>query len=166
MYQDRYQQIYRVTVDFGDFTKEYFVRDTGRRAGLVVVQEGSVLLVRQYRLLLNDLSWEIPGGKVEDGETPEEAAIRECLEEAGVQCRNLKPLMFFQPGLDILHNPTHLFYSDDWAMSVAPHVQRKEIQDHRWMSLPTCIEKIFGQQIMDSMSIVALLTYSALMGRR
>src|SRR5712692_2294872 len=90
LYEDKYQQIYRVIADFGPFTKEYFVRDTGERAGVVVLSDDSVLLVRQYRLLLDDLSWEIPGGKVDDGETPKEAAIRECLEETGVLCHNVK----------------------------------------------------------------------------
>ena len=93
LYQDRYQQIYKVTADFGSFTKEYFVRDSGKRVGLVVVQGDSVLLVEQYRLLINGLSWEIPGGRVDDGEAPEAAAVRECLEETGVRCFNPRPLI-------------------------------------------------------------------------
>ena len=31
--------------------------------------------------------WEFPGGKVQDGELPEQAAVRECLEEAGLEVR-------------------------------------------------------------------------------
>lgn len=93
VYEDRFQKIYGVTADFGGFTKEYFVRDSGQRAGVVVVREKSVLLVRQYRLLIGRLSWEIPGGKVDEGQTPEAAAVRECLEETGVRCGNFKPLL-------------------------------------------------------------------------
>ena len=47
VYENPYQQIYRVEADFGEFVKEYFVTDTGDRAGIVVVRNESVLLVRQ-----------------------------------------------------------------------------------------------------------------------
>ena len=49
VYENRFQQVYRVTADFGQFTKEYFINDTGQRAGIVAIRDGSVLLVRQYR---------------------------------------------------------------------------------------------------------------------
>ena len=84
VYQDRYQEIYKVTADFGEFQKEYFVREAGHKAGMVAVKDDAILLVKQYRFLINGLSWEIPGGRVDDGETPEEAAIRECFEESGI----------------------------------------------------------------------------------
>ena len=43
---------------------------------MVAVPGDLIMLVRQYRLLVNSLSWEILGGGVEDGEAPE-AAVRE-----------------------------------------------------------------------------------------
>ena len=88
-----YQRIYRVTAKFDDFTKEYFVNEHGPRAGVVVVRQDQVLLVQRYRLLIDRVSWEIPGGRVNDGETPQAAAVRECLEETGVRCFNLQPLV-------------------------------------------------------------------------
>ncbi len=167
VYKDKYQQIYRVTADFGSFTKEYFVRDSGQRAGVLVVEEESVLLVRQYRLLIDSLSWEIPGGKVDDGETPEAAAIRECLEETGVLCRNLKPLIFFHPGLDSLHNPTHLFYTGEYEYREQPGAvsNPQETVQRVWVPLTRCVDMIFARQIVDSFSILALLSYQTLIRR-
>ena len=79
------------------------------RAGLVVVREGQVLMVQQYRLIIDGLSWEIPGGAVDDDETPAEAALRECFEETGIQCTHPQPLLFFHMSVDTIYNPTHLF---------------------------------------------------------
>ncbi|MFJ3635976.1 NUDIX hydrolase [Streptomyces sp. NPDC090112] len=52
-------------------------------AGAVVAHEGRVLLVRR-RVTVGGLSWQFPAGKVEPGETCEEAAVRETKEEAGL----------------------------------------------------------------------------------
>ncbi|MFD7556617.1 NUDIX hydrolase [Streptomyces sp. NPDC059835] len=54
-----------------------------RIAGAVVVHEGRVLLVRR-RVVEGQLSWQFPAGKVEPGESCEEAAVRETKEEAGL----------------------------------------------------------------------------------
>ncbi|GGT71598.1 NUDIX hydrolase [Streptomyces lateritius] len=54
-----------------------------RVAGAVVVHEGRVLLVRR-RVAEGQLSWQFPAGKVEPGESCEEAAVRETKEEAGL----------------------------------------------------------------------------------
>ena len=164
IYEDRYQQIYRVRAKVGDVTKEYVVRDSGRRAGLVLAERGSVLLVRQYRLLIDRLSWEIPGGGVNEGETPLDAAIRECLEETGFLAKNLKPLLSYQLGLDTLHNPTHLYYTEDFVASQGEHTDPHEVVQHEWVPLERCIEMIFEGAIADSFSIVALLSYRSLAG--
>jgi ADP-ribose pyrophosphatase len=163
VYQDNYQQIYKVGADFGSFKKEYFVRDSGQRAGLVVVREQEVLLVRQYRYLIDDMSWEIPGGKVEEGEQPQAAAIRECQEETGILCHNLQPLIFYHLGLDINHNPTHLFHTKQFEVTGGENQQPDEIDHHLWVPLSKCIEMIFAQEIVDSFTIVALLSYHTLM---
>lgn len=165
VYQDKHQQIYRVKADFGEFTKEYFVRDVGQRAGILVVNTGSVLLVRQYRLLIDALSWEIPGGKVDDGETFESAAARECLEETGVQCQALKPLLNFHSGLDISHNPTQIFYSEDFIQTGRAHLDPSEVVAYEWVPLERCVQMVFNHQIVDSLTVIAVLAYSTLKGQ-
>jgi len=159
-YENKYQQVYRVQADFGDFSKEYFVIETGHRAGVVVDVQGSILLVRQYRLLIDGLSWEIPGGRVDEGEAPMVAASRECLEETGVQCLGLSSLIFYQKGMDTSHNPTHLFYCDR-VEDTSPErpVTPQEVVEWEWVPLNQTIKMIFSGEIVDSFTIIALLAY-------
>ncbi len=159
VYEDDYQQLYKVSADFGEFSKEYVVRDSGKRAGIVAVRDEQILLVRQYRLLINDLSWEIPGGKVEVDETPSQAAIRECKEEAGVLCNDLKPLINFHLGLDTLLNPTFIFYSNDVTQITGDHVNPREVVLQQWISGEKCLDMINEGTIQDSLTIIALLSY-------
>lgn len=48
-----------------------------------VPEPGHVILVRQYRYAVNAFLWELPAGSVDTGESPEQAARRECHEEIG-----------------------------------------------------------------------------------
>ena len=48
-----------------------------------VPEPGRVVLIRQYRYAVNAFLWELPAGSVDEGESPEQAAARECHEEIG-----------------------------------------------------------------------------------
>lgn len=45
--------------------------------------QNQVVLIRQYRYAVNAWLWELPAGSVDEGESPEQAAARECHEEIG-----------------------------------------------------------------------------------
>jgi len=160
VYKDRNHSIYRVTLDFGSATKELYVGDHGRRAAMVVEGEKGILLSRQYRYLIDRVSWEIPGGRVEDGETPEAAAIRECQEETGVRCRTVQPLLMYQAGLDALHNPTYLFHAREFDSAGKHQPSPTESHEIVWIPLRQCLDMIFDGRIVDSLSLIALMSYS------
>ena len=154
VYQDRNQKIQRIVAHFDGFDKEYFVSDHGKRAALLAVCNNKVLLVRQYRLIINDLSYEIPGGRIDEGETPAQAALRECFEETGVKCFNTKRLLSFHPSLDIWKNYTNIFFTDNFNKIPSDKSDR-----HIFMPIENCIEMIFSGGIVDSLSIIALFAY-------
>jgi 8-oxo-dGTP diphosphatase len=60
-------------------------------AAAVVIHDGRVLLLRR-RIAEGSLHWQFPAGKIEDGESPAAAAVRETFVEAGLQVRNIGSL--------------------------------------------------------------------------
>ncbi len=60
------------------------------RAGILLLQDNKIALIERHRLGLHYFSF--PGGHVEPGETPEQAAVRETEEELGLQV-SLKQLI-------------------------------------------------------------------------
>lgn len=159
VYKNQYQQICRVSAQFEGFKKEYFVNEYGERVGLLIVRGEEVLLVRQWRLLVGELAWEIPGGRMDEGETPEQAAVREGLEETCLRCKHLKPLLYFHPGLDTFDNPTFLFCATDFEEAAPENLHAQEVSERVWVPLRRCLEMIFQRQIVDSLTIAALLAY-------
>lgn len=93
-------------------------------AGNLIVEEGKILLL--YR---EDAShWEVPGGKVEDDESPTEAAVREAEEEIGVSVELRKP---FYSG-EFQHRD-EMFLWHGYVAEIAG--DRPEIQESRFTEL-------------------------------
>jgi ADP-ribose pyrophosphatase len=57
--------------------------------------EPRILLERQYRHAAHSMMWELPAGRIDDGETPLTAAKRELLEETGYRARQWKRILHF-----------------------------------------------------------------------
>jgi 8-oxo-dGTP diphosphatase len=63
-----------------------------KRAQALIIEEGRVLLARHFDLTIREYYWCMPGGGVEAGETPEQAAIRELKEETNLDIRLVRKI--------------------------------------------------------------------------
>jgi ADP-ribose pyrophosphatase len=158
-YQTPFFNVYHSRADFGSFSKDYYVINFGPRGGIVAAKDGNVLLARQYRFLIDGMSWELPGGTIEPGEPLETGAARECLEETGVMCHNLKPLVVYYPGLDNVDNRTTIWHTSDVEISTGFTPKAEEVSEVAWVPLARAIDMVFSGEILDGMSVAGLLAY-------
>src|SRR3954464_2400409 len=74
---------------------------------IALTPDGQLVLVRQFRYGTNDFSLEIPGGMIDPGEPPIDAAIRELREETGYVGTNVQVIGSVQPNPAIQNNRCH-----------------------------------------------------------
>jgi 8-oxo-dGTP pyrophosphatase MutT (NUDIX family) len=74
-----------------------------------LTDDGRVILIEQYRHGTGEISLEIPGGMVDAGESPREAAARELLEETGYEASEVVLLGKTRPNPAIQNNWIHTF---------------------------------------------------------
>lgn len=70
---------------------------------------GQIILVRQFRSVHDLETIELPGGKIIDGETPAESAVREFMEETGLEASQPKHLFTLDMDLSVSIHKTHVF---------------------------------------------------------
>lgn len=77
--------------------------------------------------------WEFPGGKIEAGETPEEALVREIREELDTEIRVGELIDTIEYDYPTFHLSMDCF----WAEVVAGQLVLKEAEDARWLTKET-----------------------------
>jgi 8-oxo-dGTP diphosphatase len=99
-------------------------------AAAVIIRDGRVLLTRRAEGQHLAGLWEFPGGKLEDGESPEEALVRECQEECGIEVEVAEILEVTHhryPEKEVLL----LFYRCELRGGQVRHL---EVADHAWVA--------------------------------
>lgn len=91
----------------GRRARRELVEHPGAVAVVPLLEDGRVVMIRQYRHAAGKVLWELPAGLIEEGEEPEGCARRELGEEIGYEPGELVPLFstFLSPGFssEIIH---------------------------------------------------------------
>ena len=96
-------------VDLGDHVQTFSYVDIQGGVCVLPVCGDRVILLREYRYPLRSFQWSIPGGILEAGEDPGEAAKRELLEETGYPAEQIASLGAFYTSFGSSNEMIHLF---------------------------------------------------------
>ncbi|AFU59567.1 MAG: NUDIX hydrolase [Nitrososphaera sp.] len=128
--------------------------------GIVAISgSDDVILVTQYRRAADRVLLEIPAGKMEKGETPRQAAIREMAEEIGYSGK-LEPLTrwYLAPGYST--ELMHVFVATNLRKIVRGPLDDDENIKIKKVKLSAAVKKCLSGEIQDSKTVAALLVYS------
>ncbi|MDO4466733.1 MAG: NUDIX hydrolase [Bacillota bacterium] len=125
--------------------------------GVLVIKDGNILFVQQMRHTINEVTLEIPAGKLEIGEEPSVTGLRELNEEAGLTCERLIPISHFAPTPGYSNEKIWIFE----AINVSPALERHEMDEDEeielvWMPLENAYQQVLEGKIIDGKTIIAI----------
>jgi ADP-ribose diphosphatase len=151
------------TVDFPDGSTGQLemIRHPGAAAVVPLLDDPAspdprVVLLRQFRHAAESFIWEIPAGRLDPGETPEQCAHRELAEETGMRASRLTPLTTFYTTPGFTDERIHLFLASGIEQG-APRREADEFMEVHPKPWSDVIKMIESGAIQDGKTLVALM---------
>ena len=161
--------LFRVTVDEAVDQKTGWkitrnvVRHNGSAVMMPVDAKKRVLLVRQYRLPANQSLWELPAGKIDDGETALQAAKRELIEETGLRAKKWKKLTLFHPSPGYCEEAMTIYLATELTQGAAQPMDDERIET-KWFTRKELSLLIQTNKITDAKTMIGFLYWDKLKG--
>jgi len=122
---------------------------------LPFLSDREILMVRQFRYALGRETLEIPAGKLDPGETPEQCIRRELLEETGYEAGKIEWVYTYAPALGYSNELIHI-YSGHELRKAGTAIDEKEISSVEKISLEQLKSMIREKLIVDGKTLLGL----------
>jgi ADP-ribose pyrophosphatase len=141
-------------------------RDIVHHSGSVVIlaieeekSEPRVLLERQYRHAARQMLWELPAGRIDEGENDLHAAKRELLEETGYTASRWRRILQFYASPGFLAEAMNLYFARDLRAGPA-QPEADEVIQVRMVPLSAAVRMVMRGTIKDGKTIAGILWLS------
>ena len=148
----------RVLCPNGNTSYREVVRHNGGAAVLCVTPNDEIILEKQFRYAYDEVLYEIPAGKLEKGEDPYEAALRELEEETGKKASKLELLNILYPTCGYSSEKIYVYLATDYV-ETNTSLDEDEVIEIEYVPFEKAIEMVNNGQIKDAKTICAITTY-------
>jgi len=128
-----------------------------------LTREGELLFVRQFRYPYQQVTLELPAGKLEPGEDPLEAGSRELTEETGAAAGEYVSLGQLYPSPGYTDEIIHLFLARDLSYG-ASHPDEDEFLEPERIPLKEAVRMVLAGELPDAKTQIGVLKVAALEG--
>ena len=156
VYNKHGRQVVEDTLEYADGSKHEWVYFKGGRAvGIAAfTEDNKMILTKQYRHPFGKVVLDLPGGGVEEGETPLEAAQREFEEETGFTANKLERIGKYSPGPST-QIVVDIFFTRD--VKLKGKFNGEEIVNVELVDFKTVLKKVLEGECLDSALVIAVL---------
>ncbi|HEY7211962.1 MAG TPA: NUDIX hydrolase [Bryobacteraceae bacterium] len=147
-----------VVVPGGEHRDYYTINFPRPAVGVIACRGDDVLLIHQYRFIVEEYVWAIPSGGVSDSEPLQTAALRELEEETGYTAQSIEPFMHCYASYGCSNQRFEIFLADH-IRKLDSDFDRSEVLDTRWFSRAELRALIDKNGIVDNLSLSPLLLF-------
>lgn len=163
MYQGAIVDVYRDYMEFSNGnTEEWdYIHHRGAAAVVPVLDDGRIVMVRQYRNALQRFTLEIPAGALDDPDEPGlGCSSRELEEETGYRSENLEWLMTLRTTVAFCNERIEVYVAKDLVTS-KQHLDPNEFVNVELHTVDELKQMIYSGEIEDSKTVASILAYDA-----
>lgn len=147
---------HRVLEASGKYVSKDIIRHPGSAVILPILDDGRIVLIRQYRVAIGAIVWELPAGTRDPRETFLQTARRELKEETGFRAANWKKLVEYYPSPGFLNERMAIFLATGLKAGRANPEEDEQITTHP-TSPAAALRMIRSSQICDSKTLIGIL---------
>ena len=158
IYKGRIIYVKEDTVELpnGTIAGRELVLHNGGVGVIALDDDKNVLMVSQYRKPYDEMVLEVPAGKLEKGEDPKSAGIRELQEETGYQAKNVEYIGKYYPTPGYCSEIISLYLATDLTF-VGQNLDEGEFVDVKKIPLAKLVEMVMNNEIYDAKTAIAIL---------
>jgi 8-oxo-dGTP pyrophosphatase MutT (NUDIX family) len=159
IYDSEWMQLVLVDVEIPGVVRfdHHVIRYPQAASGTVVHDpDRGVLLLWRHRFITDTWGWEIPAGRLEAGETPEQAAVRETVEETGWRPGPLTRVGSYAPSNGTSDQIFHVFTAAG-ATHVGDPSDIGESERIAWLPVDEVRRLIVENELTDGLTLTSLL---------
>ena len=151
----------KVTVQNGTSFRE-IVEHNGGAVLAAITPDGKMVMVRQFRKPAERVMLEVPAGKIDAGEEPETAAVRELKEETGYTAGKVVHMTSFYPSVGYSEEMLHLYLCTELTAGETCFDENEAIEIEE-MDIGVLYRMVMDGKIQDGKSAIAILMVKALL---